>query len=810
MSGAGDLDPRALIRAAASEVAAAHVEVATPERPGVHAERPGDRIGPYELVSELGSGGMGTVWEARQREPIERVVALKIIKRGMDTAAVMKRFDAEIRAQARMEHPGIARVLDAGSTEAGRPYFAMERVHGEPVCEWCDRTGAGVRERVELVIDVCAAVQHAHRKGVVHRDIKPSNVLVAEDAGRPVVKVIDFGVAKAVAEDAPLLTEVTSASQIIGTVDCMAPEQTFGGAADVDTRTDVWGIGALLYRMLAGAMPFDGRMPEGATMEERLRVIRELDPVRPSQRVDTFGATPAGRRSPSALRARLSGELDWITLKALEKEPERRYGSVAELGADLVRFLAGDAVVAGPPSRVYRISRFVRRNRALVLGSLLAVALLIAGVVGTSIGLVRALSANERLLASQEREARQRMRAQETSRTLADVLTRVAPRLARGKDTTLLEAVLGDMSARLAAGEIAEPLVEAELDQVAGVAFQRLGRLDEAIRHFERAAASRAQVLGPDHAASLRSKLSLASARVVARRPGEAEPVLREIIEVVEPGSGLGLEARTSLGQLLADTGRRDGARALLAEVVDRERRDLGPAGRARSAALPNLAMLLMREFNDQAGALALLEEGIALADAELDPDDPQTIRLKDAAAGLLAEMGELERSLALAEDLQRAYGRIFGPEHRATLLSRTNMTVTLQWLDRHAEAETILEETLETQSRLFGRGDDETLWTLAQLALVRDHLGADTEAEALYREVIESYRTGNLPPDSSIFTVRMNLGSLLYDGRRFAEAKDVFTAVLADLKRLLGDEHPWTESTLSKLRMTEQALAGR
>jgi serine/threonine protein kinase len=366
------------------------------------AEGPGTRVGPYLLLQPLGEGGMGSVFLAEQGEPVRRQVALKVIKPGMDTAQVVARFEAERQALALMDHPNIAKVLDAGATPAGRPYFVMERVDGVPITRYCDDRRLTPRQRLELVVPVCQAVQHAHQKGIIHRDIKPSNVLVAEVDGRPVPKVIDFGVAKAVDPGVAGRTGLTLAGALVGTPEYMSPEQA-GAGPDVDTRTDVYGLGVLIYELLTGTTPIERSTLGRAALDEVLRRVREEEPPKPSTRLsgtgDRLPSVAAVRATEPARLARLvRGDLDWVVMKALEKDRARRYETANGLARDIQRYLDGDPVEAGPPSRVYRLRKFARKHRvgltavsAVVLALLVAVSALAFSTVTIARGRAEAL-----------------------------------------------------------------------------------------------------------------------------------------------------------------------------------------------------------------------------------------------------------------------------------------------------------------------------------------------------------------------------------------------------------------------------------
>jgi eukaryotic-like serine/threonine-protein kinase len=345
-------------------------------------------VGPYRLIQMLGVGGMGEVWRAEQTEPLHRIVALKLIKAGMDTKAVVARFDSERQALALMEHPNIAKVFDAGATPSGRPYFVMEYVHGLAITDYCDKHRFTIKERLALFIQVCEAVQHAHQKAIIHRDLKPSNVLVEEVDNKLVPKIIDFGLAKAVGQRLTEMTMFTEAGAMLGTPDYMSPEQADRHERNVDTRTDVYSLGVILYELLVGALPFGSQELRESGVEAMLQKICQQEPPRPSTKLRLLGqsAKDAARKrqeEPHSLERRLRGELDWITIKALEKDRTRRYGSASDLAADIQRHLQDQPVLAGPPSASYRASKFIRRHRAGVATVTLLALSLIGGMVAT-------------------------------------------------------------------------------------------------------------------------------------------------------------------------------------------------------------------------------------------------------------------------------------------------------------------------------------------------------------------------------------------------------------------------------------------
>ena len=460
---------------------------------------PGARLASYTLVEELGAGGFGTVWRAVQDEPVRREVALKVIRAGLDTREVVARFETERQALAMMEHPCIARVYAGGTTPRGRPWLAMELVDGAPITEFCDARGVPTRQRLGLFVDVCRAVQHAHQKGIIHRDLKPSNVLVTEVDGAPMPKVIDFGIAKAASPEASPNSFATRGGQMVGTPAYMSPEQ-IDGSTDVDTRTDVYALGILLYELLAGEPPFDEdtRTPEG--LLRLAQAIREVPPERPSTRAGrarrSADSTPS---HPETVHVRhLKGDLDWIVLKCLEKERARRYSSVEALARDLERHLADEPVEAGPPDLGYRARKFVTRHRAALLVAAGFLALLVGGLV-TSLGQLRRARLAERTSTTELNRFR------EIAGFLEGLLSSLDPAIAQGRDVTVIRDALDRSTKAADEAQDSEPVVEATLRRVLGRAYLALAVPDEAERNLKRALELREEARGPDHAETLES-----------------------------------------------------------------------------------------------------------------------------------------------------------------------------------------------------------------------------------------------------------------------------------------------------------------
>ncbi len=445
------------------------------------SEQIGGSIGPYKLLQELGEGGMGVVFVAEQKEPVQRHVALKLIRPGMDSRQVIARFEAERQALALMDHPGIAKVLDAGTTESGRPFFVMELVRGVPITEYCDQHQLTPRVRLQLFLQVCHAVQHAHQKGVIHRDLKPSNVMVAEYDEEAVAKIIDFGVVKAMGQPLTEKTMFTQVGQLVGTIDYMSPEQAKLNQLDVDTRTDIYSLGVLLYELLAGETPFEQTRLHSAALDERLRIIREEDPPRPSTRLSTSGAllAIASRRhtEPKKLATLVRGDLDWIVMMALEKDRSRRYQTANAMAMDIQRYLQDEPVLACPPSATYRFRKLARRNKSAVLaGSLVALTLLL-GTVVSAWQAVRATRAEHAALAATVAESDAR-RAAENERNRAKTQRVEA-------DNQRQQAVANLKQARAAVDESFTLVSESKLLDVPGLQPLRMELLESALRYYQ-------------------------------------------------------------------------------------------------------------------------------------------------------------------------------------------------------------------------------------------------------------------------------------------------------------------------------------
>ena len=572
-----------------------------PASTGVLAsETPSSWIGPYKLLQKLGEGGMGTVYAAEQEHPVARRVALKIIKAGMDSAQVVARFEQERQALALMDHPNIAKVFDAGTTDGGRPYFVMELVKGIPITRFCDQEHLTPRERLDLFIPVCQAVQHAHQKAIIHRDLKPSNVLIGLYDGRPVPKVIDFGVAKATGGKLTERTMFTEVGQIIGTLEYMAPEQAELNNLDIDTRADIYSLGVLLYEHLTGSPPFTGNQLRSAAFTEMLRMIREVEPVKPSTRVNTADNLPSlaalRKLEPRKLAMLIRGDLDWIVMRCLEKDRARRYETASGLALEIQRHLADEPVLAGPPSAVYKMGKFVKRNRGPVLAGMLVLAVLVAGVVGTTLGLIRAdralaAEAEQRGIAeANEREANaQKQRAIEfrdkalnalRATTNQDVVKLIGGKKELGtNERAYLEAIAKrwqEFAAQEGSDEQAQALRGEGHYQVANL-WNSLDRRDEARLEYEHARDTRRKLTAQfpdvsDYQIDLaRTHINLGFALVRTGKRDEAQREWEQALDVLQKSAAqfplvreyrrLLAGTHQNLGLLFAELGKRDEAR---------------------------------------------------------------------------------------------------------------------------------------------------------------------------------------------------------------------------------------------------------
>ena len=728
------------------------------------AEVLGQRIGPYRILQKIGEGGFGFVYMAEQESPVRRKVALKVIKAGMDTKQVIARFEAERQALALMDHPNIARVFDGGETQAGRPYFVMELVKGIPLTEFCDQKRLRARERLELFIQVCHAVQHAHQKGIIHRDLKPSNVMITMVDGEPVPKVIDFGVAKAVEQKLTERTLFTRYDQMIGTPAYMSPEQAELSGQDVDTRSDIYSLGVLLYELLTSTPPIDADALRRAGLDELRRLIRETEPPPPSTRLQTLGdklATVAESRraEPATLHKTLRGDLDWIVMKCLEKDRGRRYETANGLGMDLQRFLHHEPVVARPPSNLYRCRKFVRRHRLQVAFAAGLTVAIITGLIFAWIGFARAQRERDRAIEAEKLAQSHQLTAQrEASRSaqvakfLKDMLGGASPAIAQGRDTTILRQILDKTASRLKVELAEQPEVEAELRMVLGQIYRDLDDFTIANAMYDRALELRRRGYGDPQLEVADSLHSLADLRQRQRRYAEAESLFREALAI----------RRQLLGERHPEIAR---TLSRLASVLKAEGK-----------------LAEVNELLSQAEQLTRDTLEILRANPESEPEE--TLRAMSQLRSTLMKLGKY----AEAETVIREY---LAQKSETNSLGGTlfDLSQALFYQNKFEEAEVTGREVVAIRRKAFGDAHSETAKALTYLANVLRARGQLPEAEAAVREVV-AILDQTAPGSWKDFSSRIKLGGILLVEKKHVEAEPLLLAGYAGIQ-MRRDQSP-------------------
>ncbi len=710
----------------------------TPASPPTTEEEEGTQtIGPYRLVKMLGEGGMGQVWLAAQTFPVRRKVALKLIKGGKYDKSVIQRFEAERQSLAIMDHPAIAKVFDAGTTSEGQPFFVMEYVPGSPITKYCDEKRLSTRERLNLFIKVCEGVQHAHQKAMIHRDLKPGNILVSEIDGKPAPHIIDFGIAKATENKQEGETLLTQAGMLVGTPGYMAPEQTDPSFPDIDTRADVYALGVILYELLTGSLPFDPKQWQKQPLYEVLRRIREDDPPRPSTQLITLNDTAAeqaGLRQtePRQLASLLKGDLDWITMKALEKDRARRYDSPTSLAADITRYLTDEPVLASPPSVSYRTAKFVKRHRVGVLAASVVFLMLIALAVSMTVQAYRI--ARERDRANREAEE---------AKSVSDFLTHLFnvsdPSEARGNSITARE-ILDQGAKQIETNLTGQPEVQARLLATIGNVYQTLGLYSQAQNLLEKSIELRRRVLGPKNPELLSSLNDLAYVLMIQGKSSAAEKLARDALPIdrsaLGPENPVTISCMIELGSILRDEGRFEEAEKLTRETLEIQKRVLGPENPETLRSMSNLGFTLGEEGRLKE-AEATLRESYDIRRKVMGPDHPETLRDAYFLAGYLSIDNQLDEAEKLQRETLELRRHVLGDEHIDTLNSMEALANTLQSEKRYAEAEKLRRDVLGVQRRVLGPEHPLTLSTMTELANNLSVQGRYKDADALLEETL-------------------------------------------------------------------------
>lgn len=628
----------------------------------------------YKLLEELGRGGMGVVYKAEQIKPVKRSVALKLIKLGMDTRHVIARFETERQALAVMDHPNIAKVFDGGATETGRPYFVMELVRGIRITEYCDKHKLSTRERLELFIQVCQAVQHAHQKGVLHRDLKPSNILVMVQEDKPIPKIIDFGIAKATEHSLTERTLFTEQGLLIGTPEYMSPEQAEMSGLDVDTRTDIYSLGVILYELLVGALPFDPDTLRKAGCSEIQKIIRETDPPKASTRFLGLGDTKTSiakhrKSDPSSLYRGLKGDLDWITVKAMAKDRTERYASTSELAADIERHLKLEPIEAGRPSATYRIIKYIRRHKIGVVAVTLVITAVLVGITGTSIGLLRAKSAEKKAMT----EAK-------TAQQISDFLVRLFevsdPSEARGNTITARE-ILEKGSEDIDEALIDRPDIQARLMRTIGRVYTSLGLYSKAEPLLDKAVRAQRKLLGETHPETLISIHDLANLYWYQSRMKDAESLYLELV-------------KTRI------------------QILGQE----NPVTLKTNYDLASLYLIQQRFDECEKLALKTLESQLHV----LGEDHPDTLASKANLVTLYFNQGRYEDAVNSAVELVEARERVLGENHPETLKSMLNLATIYRWAESYKQAEQLCIKVRDLFLKVLGEDHPDTLLSMELL----------------------------------------------------------------------------------------------
>jgi non-specific serine/threonine protein kinase/serine/threonine-protein kinase len=737
-------------------------------------------------------------------------VAIKLIRAGISDNILLERFESERQALARMNHPAIARVFDAGTTPDGTPYFVMEYVPGIPITLYCDQKRLSIPRRLELFIKVCEGVQHAHQKAIIHRDLKPANILVAELDGKPVPRIIDFGIAKAVAASDPQATMFTRAGHFIGTPAYMSPEQADPDIRDVDTRSDVYSLAVILYELLTGTLPFDPTQWRSEVMQYALKRLREEDPPPPSLQYQKKSSTEratatqtAHLRStePQDLVSQLRGDLDWIALKALERDRARRYGTPNELANDLHNFLNHEPVTARPASAAYRFQKYVRRHRLGVSVAAAGLVLLVAFSVLQTVQI-------RRITAERDRTARERDRANRITDFMTKMFRVSDPSEARGNSVTARE-VLDKASNDIDAGLAKDPELQARMLDIMGTVYDNLGLYPRAEALTRRSLNIFRNTLGPDHFDTLRLENNLGNILYDEGQYAEAEKLYRHAYDSfrtqVGPDDIRTLQTMDDLANAIYEQGRYAESEALYRQALDASRRSLGPDHRETIIQMGNLANNLGAEGR-YADAEVFDHQVLDARRRILGADHPETLRaMSDLGSTLLLE-GKYAEAEALFRQTLEQRSRVLGPDHPETLLTIYSIAGSIKKQGRLAEAEKLYRETLAAQIGALGAEHPDSIRTMTDLSNTLADEGQFAPAIKLARDALAILARTQGPENPVTLQTMTNLGWTLRQAGQLSEAEKVTRQAYETERRAIGADNPLSLTTLDNLASILQA----
>jgi tetratricopeptide (TPR) repeat protein len=745
------------------------------------ADVPPAVIGRYRIIRPLGAGGMGVVYEAEQEQP-RRTVALKVIKPGLAGPVLLRRFEQESEALGRLQHPGIAQIHEAGTADIGfgsQPYFAMEFIRGETLLRFAEARQLSTRQRLEVMAKICDAIHHAHQRGIIHRDLKPSNILV-DESGQP--KVLDFGVARATDGDTQA-THQTDAGQILGTLAYMSPEQVLGDPLEVDTRSDVYALGMILYELLADRPPYK----VSTHLPEAVQTIREEDPA-----------------PLSSVSRAFRGDIETIVAKALEKDKSRRYGASAGMAEDIRRYLNDEPILARPPSATYQFRKFARRHRALMTGSAAVVAVLIAGIVATTLEAARVWRAEQ--VALRESATAEAVNDFLQNDLLAQASAKVQAQPDIKPDPDLkVRTALDRAAARIAGKFPTEPLVEAAIRQTIGHSYRDLGLFAKAQQQIERALELRQGTLGERHHDTLTSMQNLAELYTYQGKYAQAEPLFIHTLEVerrvLGEEHGDTLETADLLGQLYDDEGKFAQGEPLFTRDLEVRRRTLGEEHRDTLAAISNLATHFWRQGR-YAQAEPLWTRALQLERQLLGDEHPDTLTGMSNVATLYQVQGRYAEAEPLFTKVQEGQRRVLGDEHPSTLNTTNNLAVNYGFQGKYAQAEPLFAKLVETQRRAQGAEHPDTLNAMSNLTMLHVYEGTYALAEPEFLKLLEVERRA-LGEDHPYTLVTMNNLALLYRYQgNYAQAEPLYIKLLDLQRRVLGAEHPRRLASMNDLAL--------